>query len=170
MVEIESANHRNGERNAELDTTVDILSDLVSRAKLLQAELETFQSHQKKTRREGTVEIAHFRSTVLSEVGALERLSKQPTSENTTHIARSSNLPFLERVWDQAKQSQELTALHKRIYYNSPVKRCVSWVEGVIVTCHSSIANSIVACVKDFTMSTSELIHKAVHPGTGKLL
>lgn len=99
--------------DAESNTTFDMLSDLVSRAKQLQAELEAFQSHLKKTRREGTVEIAHFRSTVFSEANALERLSRQPASENTTHIARSSNLPFLEKVWMQAKTSKQLVALHK---------------------------------------------------------
>ncbi|EME47834.1 hypothetical protein DOTSEDRAFT_42157 [Dothistroma septosporum NZE10] len=122
MADADIADRGNGVQDDGTKTTSDILSDLVSRAKALQVELERLQLHLKETRREGTVEIAHFRSTVQSEASSLERLSRKPESANTAHVARSSNLPFLEEVWIQAKRSRSLVALHKRIYYNSPVK------------------------------------------------
>lgn len=52
----------------------------------------------------------------------LKRLTKKLGDVNTGHIARSSNVPFLESVWDGAKRSRRLKSLQKGLYFNSPNK------------------------------------------------
>jgi hypothetical protein len=96
----------------------DILLDLTSRAQVLLSELETFKEHLRSVRLEAMIEMAHFRGTVQSELNMLERLSRNPDSSSANHIVRSSNLPFLETVWSNAKSSKDLTALQKRMYYD----------------------------------------------------
>ncbi|KAK3697864.1 hypothetical protein LTR37_017255 [Vermiconidia calcicola] len=96
-----------------------VVDDLIARAKTVLSELETLRNRLRELRQEGTVEIAHFRSTVQSELGMLERLSQKPEGESTNHVARSSNLPFLETVWNIAKNSNDLQALLKRVYLES---------------------------------------------------
>lgn len=97
-----------------------ILADLTSRAQGLLTELEGFKEHLRSIRLEATIEMAHFRGTVQSELNMLERLSQNPDSNSANHIVRSSNLPFLETVWNSAKSSKDLTALQKRMYYDPP--------------------------------------------------
>nr|POE85095.1 hypothetical protein CFP56_68664 [Quercus suber] len=99
-----------------------VLEDLIERAKTLLSELEQFRIRLRNLRQEGSVELGHFRSTVQSELGMLERLSRRPDDSSTQHVARSSNLPFLETVWTTVKKSREITALQKRIYTTSCVK------------------------------------------------
>lgn len=96
----------------------NILLDLTSRAQTLLTELETFKEHLRSVRLEAMIELAHFRGTVQSELNMLERLSQNPNSNSATHIVRSSNMPFLETVWSNAKSSKGLTALQKRMYYD----------------------------------------------------
>jgi len=103
-------------------TAAPILDDLISRAKALLSELEAFRHRLRSLRQEGNVELGHFRGTVQSELNMLERLSNKPESESTHHIARSSNLPFLETVWNAAKGSKDVAALQKRVYTSSTVK------------------------------------------------
>jgi len=95
-----------------------ILLDLTTRAQGLLSDLETFKEHLRSVRLEAMIEMAHFRSTVQSELNMLERLSQNPDSNSANHIVRSSNLPFLETVWSNAKSSKDLTALQKRMYYD----------------------------------------------------
>ena len=95
------------------------LKDLISRAEKLLAELEIFRKRLRELRQEGSVELAHFRGVVQSELGMLEKLSARPTSQATSHIARSSNLPFMETVWRSAKRSRDLLALQKRIFHEA---------------------------------------------------
>lgn len=99
-----------------------MIDDLISRAQTVLSELESFRDHIRRLRQEGSVEIATFRGTVQSELGMLERLSQQHGTQSTDHIARSSNLPFLEHVWQVAKRSKALVALSKRIYLDSGVE------------------------------------------------
>lgn len=94
-----------------------ILGDLASRAHALLSELEIFKEHLRSIRLEATIEMAHFRGTVQSELNMLERLQSQENN-SASHIVRSSNLPFLETVWNNAKASRNLTALQKRMYYD----------------------------------------------------
>jgi hypothetical protein len=66
--------------------------------------------------------MAHYRSTTQSELAMLERLSAKPENESTAHVARSSNLPFLETVWSTTKKSKDVVALLKRVYTESNSK------------------------------------------------
>ena len=100
----------------------ELLSDLISRAKVLLEELEQFRQHLRAIREESHVETAHFRGTIQSELSMLEKLQSKPATDTTGHIAKSSNLPFLETVWGMAKRSTHVAALQKRVYYNSPGK------------------------------------------------
>ncbi|OQO14177.1 hypothetical protein B0A48_01053 [Cryoendolithus antarcticus] len=94
------------------------LSDLTQRADALLADLAAFKDYLKTVKQESSVEMAHFRGTVQSELTMLGRLAVQPDSEAARHVARSSNLPFLETVWNTAKASKDLVALQKRIYFD----------------------------------------------------
>jgi hypothetical protein len=106
----------------EEPSVVPILTDLTARAKTLLSELQAFQDHLRKLRQQRNVELAHFRSTIQSEMTMLEKLSSKEDSRQTIHIARSSNLPFLETIWDSAKKSKSLVALQKAVYFNSTTK------------------------------------------------
>ncbi|GIZ46128.1 hypothetical protein CKM354_000926700 [Cercospora kikuchii] len=99
-----------------------LLANLISRAKALLAELEQFRQHLRIIRQEQHIELAHFRGTIQSELSMLEKLHSKPETDSTTHVAKSSNLPFLETVWKTAKKSSHVGALQKRVYYNSPSK------------------------------------------------
>ena len=99
-----------------------VIDDLTTRAKTILSELESYRNRLRELRLEGTVEMAHYRSTTQSELAMLERLSTRPENESTAHVARSSNLPFLETVWSTAKKSKDLVALSKRIYIDSSSK------------------------------------------------
>ncbi|KAK5118940.1 hypothetical protein LTR62_000151 [Meristemomyces frigidus] len=90
--------------------------DLVQRAQVLLAELQVFRDRLRHLRQEGNVELSHFRGTVQSELAMLERLLEKPNDTATTHVARSSNLPFLETLWRTVKPSRNLVSLQKRIY------------------------------------------------------
>lgn len=81
-----------------------VLDNLMTRAKTLILELETFRDRLRGLRQDGTVELGHFRNAIQSELNMLERLSNKPTTHSTSHVARSSNLPFLETVWRNAKR------------------------------------------------------------------
>ena len=99
-----------------------VIDNLIAPAQAILSELEALRDRLRTLRQEGTVEIAHFRSTVQSELGMLEKLSLKPEGESTNHVARSSNLPFLETVWSSAKKSKGLVALLKRVYVDSGSK------------------------------------------------
>lgn len=101
-------------------TMSPVLEDLTTRAKTLLSELDTFKKHLCSIRQEATVEIVHYRGTCQSELSMLERLAQIESSQAASHVARSSNLPFLETVWSTAKSSGALVALQKRIYFDPP--------------------------------------------------
>ena len=93
-----------------------LVNDLIQRARLLLSELEELRQRLRSLRLEGSVELAHFRGMAASECTMLEKLAAAPSDRNRAHVARSSNIPFLEHVWSCCKQSQDLLALHKRVY------------------------------------------------------
>lgn len=95
-----------------------IVDDLITRAKRLLSEIENLRNRLRDLRQGGSVEVAHYRGVVSSEIAMLERLQSQPSTKASAHIARSSNLPFLETVWSNAKKSNYLVALQKRIFFN----------------------------------------------------
>ena len=107
------------------------IDDLISRAKVILSELESFKTRLRDLRLEGTVEIAHFRSTAQSELAMLERLSAKPETESTAHVARSSNLPFLETVWSTTKKSRDVVALLKRVYIDSNSTKAAQGVRHI---------------------------------------
>ncbi|KAK3074613.1 hypothetical protein LTR53_002824 [Teratosphaeriaceae sp. CCFEE 6253] len=112
-----------GEQDAGPDgVATSVVDDLIQRARTLLAELQIFQNRVRTLRREGLVEVAHFRSTIQSELGMLERLSEKPDDDATRHVARSSNMPFLETIWSTAKASRDIISLQKRIYTSPGVK------------------------------------------------
>ncbi|KAK5137229.1 hypothetical protein LTR08_000199 [Meristemomyces frigidus] len=103
-------------------TVPPVLDDLIGRAKTLLSELEQLRDRLRSLRQEGNVELGHFRGTIQSELNMLQRLCSKPDDQQTNHVARSSNLPFLEHVWSTAKKSNHVVALQKRIYMSSSVK------------------------------------------------
>lgn len=116
-------NFRNGTLPAEgaAKSISLIISGLTDRANTLLSELTNFRQHLRNIRSED-VELAHFRGAVQAEIGMLERLTKKLDDANTGHVAKSSNVPFLESIWDGAKRSRRLKALQKGLYFNSPSK------------------------------------------------
>ncbi|KAI7229371.1 hypothetical protein KC330_g7490 [Hortaea werneckii] len=106
----------------EDDTTSSALHGLIARAHNLLAELQHFRERLDSLRQTRNVELGHFRGNIQSELSMLERLVAKPLSTSTQHVARSSNLPFLECVWSTVKKSKGVIALQKRIYTNSSVK------------------------------------------------
>ncbi|USW50164.1 hypothetical protein Slin15195_G034830 [Septoria linicola] len=120
-----NGNHVSSDGNNQDDVPLGVqalLADLIARAKTLLAELEQFRQHLRHIKNEQHVEIAHFRGTIQSELSMLEKLASKPETDSTSHVAKSSNLPFLETVWATAKKSRHVAALQKRVYYNSPSK------------------------------------------------
>ena len=117
----DAASTMENEQQNDYDDT-SIILDLVVRAKTLLSELETFKNRLRFLRQEGVVELATFRGTVQAELVMLEKLSSQPQSGSTQHVARSSNLLFLETVWTEAKRTRNLASLQKRIYPDKSTK------------------------------------------------
>lgn len=102
--------------------TFPVLDGLIARAVTLLDELQAFRDRLRSLRQEGNVELGHFRGNIQSELNMLQRLYSTPNDAQTNHVARSSNLPFLERVWSTVKNSRDVVALQKRIYTSSSVK------------------------------------------------
>ncbi len=97
-----------------------VVGDLVQRGQALLAELEVFRKHLKELRKESEIEVARYHGNIRSELAMLERLSSEPDSDATKHVARSSNLPFLESVWSVAKSSKNVVALTKPVLLDKP--------------------------------------------------
>lgn len=108
-------------------TSSTLHTNLLSRARLLLEELASFRSYLKSQKREGTVDIRQFHSSVQSETRILERIANEipeggPVSIEHTgegeikrlHMLRSSNLPFYEVVWATARKCEGVTALAKK--------------------------------------------------------
>lgn len=97
-----------------------VLEDLRDRARTVLSELEQLKVRLRSIRQEASVEVAHFRGAVQSELSMLDRLLNNPDNRAVSHIARSSNLPFLETVWKNVKASRDVVALQKRVYFDLP--------------------------------------------------
>ena len=97
-----------------------MLENLRDRAQNVLSELEQLKVRLRSIRQEASVEVAHFRGAVQSELSMLERLLNNPDNKAASHIARSSNLPFLEAVWKHVKASKDVVALQKRVYFDLP--------------------------------------------------
>ncbi|KAH9838119.1 Protein of unknown function (DUF1308) [Teratosphaeria destructans] len=99
-----------------------VLEDLIARANIILREIDALCAHLQRLRQDGKVDIASFRSNVKSELNMLTRLQSRPGGESRSHVARSSNLPFLERIWITVKKSKGVVSIGKRIYPDSEVK------------------------------------------------
>ena len=119
------------ESNDEPLALKSLLSDLTHRAETLLSELEEFRQHLRSIKQEQHVEVAHYRNTVRSELEMLQRLSAKESNQSAGHIARSSNLPFLETVWNVAKRSTTLMALQKRVFFNGGSESLSKGVQGI---------------------------------------
>ncbi|KAI0385875.1 hypothetical protein F5Y04DRAFT_158955 [Hypomontagnella monticulosa] len=91
---------------------------LLRRAKLLQSELEHFAGHLNDVYRDyhqhlSTYTHVSMTSDVRAEVESLERalLDLQSAEPLASHRAQSTNLPFLEPVWEMAKRSRDIVRL-----------------------------------------------------------
>lgn len=140
----------------ESEATADMVSDLVHRAKALLAELEMYRARLKSLRKEAGVEVNHFQGTVQSELKMLERLGEKPIEEQTTgHVARSSNLPYLETLWATAKRSKDITALQKRVFLAPTLKarsqsmRLVEPMDGTKNSRGSAASSVVVDLISD---------------------
>jgi hypothetical protein len=113
-------NDMDGESPSDIE---EILDGLTVRAKTLLSELEEFRYYLRGIKQEQHIEVSQFRNSVNSELNMLERLRSKTDNYSTTHhIARSSNLPFFEACWSHAKASRNLTAMVKRVYFDSSSK------------------------------------------------
>lgn len=124
MSEFDGSSESEGSTHGHANTTTAAgpsLDELLQRCTTLITELEAFKEHLKSRRLEHTVEIAHFRNTVKSELKTLQRLSTSggtKSKEVSQHTVNSSNLPFLETVWSTVKNTTGLQALQKRFYWH----------------------------------------------------
>ena len=98
--------------------------DLLQRCNLLWSELEAFRAHLKTLKQGSAIELSHYRGVVKSELKNLERLAqKARESDDTTYTSvASSNLPFLEFVWNTAKETTGIVALQKRFYFGDVIE------------------------------------------------
>ncbi|KAF2773144.1 hypothetical protein EJ03DRAFT_265637, partial [Teratosphaeria nubilosa] len=117
--EMTSTGQTDSEDQEDLST---VLEDLVARANTILHEIDALCAHLQRLRQDGKVDIASFRSNVKSELGMLTRLQSQPEGESRSHVARSSNLPFLERIWITVKKSKGVVSIGKRIHPDSEVR------------------------------------------------
>jgi hypothetical protein len=97
--------------------------ELLQRSQTLLDELEIFRKHLEK-RKKNQVEYRHFQSDIKREIQLLQSLQqafkscdvrKEPLAfETAQHTLKSSNLPFLEAVWEAAKRSSDVVSLKRR--------------------------------------------------------
>ncbi|KAI1107969.1 hypothetical protein F4804DRAFT_5701 [Jackrogersella minutella] len=102
----------------DIEARLAISEDLVKRAKLLQSELQLFTDHLAEVYSDyfqhlPTYMHTSFTSEVKAEVQSQDRTFEDlklmdPRAE---HRVQSSNLPFLEPVWDTAKRSRDIVRL-----------------------------------------------------------
>ena len=119
------------------------VDDLLIQCHRLLKELELFQEFLVERKREHTVELRQFRSSIISELKSLQRVRRSPTArmnrrtmltsqqlagadpnaERTIHTLRSSNLPFYTAIWTAAKSCKGLVLFNKRFYWDPPRTR-----------------------------------------------
>ena len=119
------------------------VDDLLIQCHRLLKELELFQEFLVERKREHTVELRQFRSSIISELKSLQRVRRFPTvcmirrtmlisqqlakadpnAERTIHTLRSSNLPFYTAIWTAAKSCKGLVLFNKRFYWDPPRTR-----------------------------------------------
>ncbi|PBP27915.1 hypothetical protein BUE80_DR001126 [Diplocarpon rosae] len=102
---------------ASRNESTTLAEDMYGRCRILLEELEQFQLHLRKSKKETRVEVKNFKSGVKSEMRILEKLSKSdPSDPKTIHGLRSSNFSFYSSVWSIAKTCTSITGLEKKFY------------------------------------------------------
>lgn len=91
-------------------------------AQTLLHELEIFKRHLEK-KKKYQVEYRHFQNDIKKELEALKSFqhifksydgqTESPALEAAQHALKSSNLPFLEAVWEAAKRSSDVVSLKR---------------------------------------------------------
>ncbi|ODM18036.1 hypothetical protein SI65_06824 [Aspergillus cristatus] len=117
------------------ETSRGLVTLLLTKSNLILTEINTFQSLlSQKLRNPQLIEIRSLRSSIVSELRTLEKLSdrieaafaaaeqkgdgEEEVEARYIHALRSSNLPFYEAVWGIAKGScRGLAAFGKRFYW-----------------------------------------------------
>ncbi|KYG41303.1 hypothetical protein M433DRAFT_8060 [Acidomyces richmondensis BFW] len=115
-----------GDHHIENDTQhteIASLANLIERADRLLFELDFFRKWLQKLKPPPNVEIDGFRSTIKSEVKMLRRLASESENEKRLHITRSSNIPFLEHLWNIVKTCKDVVCIQRRIYTSSKLKQ-----------------------------------------------
>ncbi|KAI1082906.1 hypothetical protein F5B20DRAFT_488867 [Whalleya microplaca] len=111
-------------------TKLTASEDLLKRAKSLQSEIERFGSHLEKMydgyfQHVPAYMYSSFNNSLRAEIESLERAVQDLDSTDplAAHRAQSTNLPFLEPVWDTAKRSRDIVKL--RCAVSGPFKKQV---------------------------------------------
>ena len=103
--------------NAE-PLSVNSVESLLRQCQSLYSSICDFQSYVTSANKD--VDLRTFRSAVASELKSVQRLaSNDPCAPHVEHALRSTNLPFLQAVWDTAKGCEGLTGLSKRVFPDS---------------------------------------------------
>jgi hypothetical protein len=90
------------------------LDGLITNSEKLLSEVDKFIAHLKAQPRLDKVEYRHFRGDIKKELAALLKLKAKGLSpEKTFHSVKSSNLVFLQAVWDAAKRSSGVVSLKR---------------------------------------------------------
>jgi len=88
--------------------------DLIQRTRHLLGEIETFKAHLKTKRKLNRVEYRHFENDVKKDLKYLETLCETKRyDEASRHAIKSSNLPFMQAVWDAAKGARDIVRLKR---------------------------------------------------------
>ncbi|KAK4977310.1 hypothetical protein LTR66_010776 [Elasticomyces elasticus] len=105
------------------NASIASLDEIIRRCRVLLSELAEFQRHikaQYHARGENATDTFNaFSNCVKAEIKGLERLTGGHLPQaKVQHAATSSNLPFLEAVWDATKCAQNVVAMMKIFYWD----------------------------------------------------
>ena len=137
--------------NAET-SSVNSVESLLSECHSLYSSICDFQSYVTSTNKD--VDLHTFRNAVASELKSVQRLARSdPCAPHVEHALRSTNLPFLQAVWDTAKGCQGLTTLSKRFFpgsQSSSQSRLGMKGISVDVVAHEGLEWVKISTVKDY--------------------
>ena len=133
-------------KSSSTETSRGLAAHLLRKANSLLSEIDTLQTLlEQNLRNPQLVEVRTLRSSIVSELRTLEKLSRKIEAAFVTtpdgdeeidaryvHALRSSNLPYYETVWMIAKQScTGLVAFGKRFYWGEGQDQGIEEDEGV---------------------------------------
>ncbi|KAH7035541.1 uncharacterized protein B0I36DRAFT_93860 [Microdochium trichocladiopsis] len=105
---------------------------LLERAAALQGELEVFAAHLSEAYRGYFQNVpplvcSGMASTVRAEMDVLERAAKDADDDSlAAHRIHSTNLPFLEAVWDTAKRARDIVKMRHAVSSKKPRKHLLA--------------------------------------------